>query len=130
MEDENKIQWLQENYPFFSSVRYGNKKEYKEYLGIIINSDTTITSMYNFEEINTAEARKHFIELGEQWWWESNRLIPINLFLRSQIEPFSECILNMNTKDCEVLWGPETSLSNIIQKRIKRRSVQLVRKID
>jgi len=28
------------------------------------------------------------------------------------------------------LWGPETSLSNIIQKRIKRRSVQLVRKID
>ena len=69
MEDENKIQWLQENYPFFSSVRYGNKKEYKEYLGIIINSDTTITSMYNFEEINTAEARKHFIELGEQWWW-------------------------------------------------------------
>ena len=130
MEDENKIQWLQENYPFFSSVRYGNKKEYKEYLGIIINSDTTITSMYNFEEINTAEARKHFIELGEQWWCESNRLIPINLFLRSQIEPFNSCILNMNTKDCEVLWGPETSLTNIIQKRIKRRSVQLVRKID
>ena len=78
----------------------------------------------------SAEARKHFIELGEQWWWESNRLIPINLFLRSQIEPFNSCILNMNTKDCEVLWGPETSLTNIIQKIIKRRSVQLVRKID
>ena len=39
-------------------------------------------------------------------------------------------ILNMNSKDTEVLWGPETSLSNIIKKRIKRRSVQLVRKID
>ena len=86
--------------------------------------------MYDFEQIDNAEARKHFIELGEQWWWESNRLIPINLFLRSQIEPFNKVILNMNTKDTEVLWGPETSLSNIIQKRIKRRSVQLVRKID
>ena len=110
--------------------KYGNKKEYTEYLGIIINSDATITSMYNFELLETAEARKHFIELGEQWWWESNRLIPINLFLRSQIEPFVDCIVNMNTKDTEVLWGPETSLTNIIQKRIKRRSVQLVRKID
>ena len=130
MIDEDKIQWLQDNYTFFSCVKYGNKKEYKEYLGIIINSDSTITSMYDFEQIDNAEARKHFIELGEQWWWESNRLIPINLFLRSQIEPFNKVILNMNTKDTEVLWGPETSLSNIIQKRIKRRSVQLVRKID
>ena len=130
MIDENKIQWLQDNYPFFSCVKYGNKKEYTEYLGIIINSDTTITSMYNYEIIDSQEARKHFIELGEQWWWESNRLIPINLFLRSQIEPFRGCILNMNSKDCEVLWGPETSLTNIIQKRIKRRSIQLVRKID
>ena len=130
MIDEDKIQWLQDNYPFFSCVKYGNKKEHTEYFGIIINSDTTITSMYDFEQIKTAEARKHFIELGEQWWWESNRLIPINLFLKSQIEPFRDYILNMNSKDCEILWGPETSLSNIIQKRIKRRSVQLVRKID
>jgi hypothetical protein len=130
MIDDNKIQWLQENYPFFSSVRYGNKKEYKEYLGIIINSDAVITSMYDFEAIKSPEARKKFIELGEQWWWESNRLIPINLFLGSQISNYKNCILNMNSKDVDVLWGPETSLANIIQKRIKRRSVQLVRKID
>ena len=116
MIDEDKIQWFQDNYPFFSCVKYGNKKEHTEYLGIIINSDTTITSMYNFETIDTPEARKHFIELGEQWWWESNRLIPINLFLRSQIEPFNKCIVNMNTKDTEVLWGPRNKFNEYYSK--------------
>jgi len=129
MIDDDKSQWIQENYPFFSCIRYG-KKEYKDYLGILINTDNVITSMYNFEAIPNADLRKQFIELGEQWWWESNRLIPINLFLGSQISVYRNWIVNMNSKDCEILWGPETSLTNIIQKRIKRRSVQLVRKID
>jgi hypothetical protein len=110
-------------------VRYG-KKEFDDYLGIVINTDNVITSIYNFEAIPTPELRKAFIELGEQWWWESNRLIPINLFLGSQISLYKNWIVNMNSKDVEILWGPETSLNNIIQKRIKRRSVQLVRKID
>ena len=127
--DNEKVEWIQENYPFFSCVRYG-KKEYKEYLGIVINTDSVITSMYDWESIPTPELRKQFIELGEQWWWESNRLIPINLFLGSQISEYRNWILNMNSKDVSIILGPETSLNNIIQKRIKRRSVQLVRKID
>ena len=129
MIDDDKSQWIQENYPFFSCIRYG-KKEYKDYLGILINTDNVITSMYNFEAIPNADLRKQFIELGEQWWWESNRLIPINLFLGSQISVYKNWIVNMNSKDVNIMWGPETSLNNIIQKRIKRRSVQLVRKID
>lgn len=129
MIDDDKSQWIQENYPFFSCIRYG-KKEYKDYLGILINTDNVITSMYNFEAIPNADLRKQFIELGEQWWWESNRLIPINLFLGSQISVYKNWIVNMNSKDVKIMWGPETSLNNIIQKRIKRRSVQLVRKID
>ena len=78
--DNEKQQWMQENYPFFS-YDTETKKEFTEHLGIIINSDQVITSMYNFEAIPTPELRKKFIELGEQWWWESNRLMPINLFL-------------------------------------------------
>lgn len=129
MINDEKQQWLRENYPFFSYVKYG-KKEYDEFFGVIINTDHIITSMYNFETIPTPELRKKFIQLSEQWWWESNRLIPINLFLGSQISEYRNWIINMNSKDVEVVWGPETSLSNIVQKRIKRRSIQLVRKID
>jgi hypothetical protein len=127
MFDEDKQKWIQENYPFFTYIKYG-KKEYEYYLGILINTDPTITSLYNFERITTADQRRMFIELGEQWWWESNRLIPINIFLGSQISIFKPFIINMNSKDVEIVWGPETSLTNIIQKRIKRRSIQLVRK--
>ena len=78
MFDEEKQQWIQEHYPFFTYIKYG-KKEYEYYLGILINTDPTITSLYNFEKITSADERKTFIELGEQWWWESNRLIPINI---------------------------------------------------
>lgn len=129
MIDQQKQDWIQENYPFFSYIRYG-KKEYTDYLGILINTDNVITSLYNFEDIPSAELRKHFIELGEQWWWESNRVIPINMFLGSQISLYRNWIVNMNSKDVQILWGPKTSLNNIVQKRIKRRSIQLVRKIN
>lgn len=129
MFDNEKKEWIQENYPYFSYIQYG-KKDYTYYLGILLNTDSTITSLYNFEKISTPDQRKSFIELGEQWWWESNRLIPINIFLGAQISSFKYSIVNMNTKDVEILWGPETSLTNIIQKRVKRRSIQLVRKLD
>ena len=58
------------------------KKEFTDYLGIVINTDTTITSMYNWEAMPTPELRKQFIELGEQWWWESNRLIAYQFIFR------------------------------------------------
>lgn len=129
MFEKDKKEWIQENYPYFSCIQHG-KKDGRCYIGILINTDPTITSLYNFEKISTPEDRRIFTELGEQWWWESNRLIPINIFLGSQIDSFKYTIVNMNTKEIDILWGPETSLSNIIQKRVKRRSIQLVRRLD
>lgn len=129
MIDEEKQKWLQENYPFLSYARYG-KKDFTYQLGIIINTDAVVSSMYNIELITSPSIRQQLIELGDQWWWESNRLIPINIFLGKQMGVFSQYITNMNSKDFKVMWGPETSLDNIVQKRIKRRSVQLVRKLD
>ena len=117
---------IQENFPFLSVVTYGGN----EYIGIIINQDVTVTSMYIYTDIKSELEQRAFLELGEAWWWESNRLIPINLFLGSQISVYKNWIVNINSKDVQIMWGPETSLNNIIQKRIKRRSVQLVRKID
>ena len=110
--DDKKIEWIQENYPFFSFVRYG-KKEFTDYLGIVINTDTTITSMYNWEAMPTPELRKQFIELGEQWWWESNRMIPINLFLKKDFAQFAGILITFNIRDTEVVRGPSVSLSLI-----------------
>ena len=115
---------LQNNFPFISVFTHADK----EYVGIIINQDANVTSFYDYETLRTEEDRKKFLELGEAWWWESNRQIPINIFLRNEIVIFEYAIRNFTTKDVKVTLGPVTSLNNIIIKRIKRKSITLVRK--
>ena len=115
---------LQQNFPFISVLTHADK----EYVGIIINQDSNVTSFYDYGTLRTEEERKKFLELGEAWWWESNRQIPINIFLRNEIVMFEYAIRNFTTKDVKVTLGPVTSLNNIIIKRIKRKSITLVRK--
>jgi hypothetical protein len=115
---------LQENFPFISVINHVDK----EYVGIIINQDSQITSLYDYSSIKTEEEKAKFLELGEAWWWESNRQIPINIFLSKEISDFRYAIKNFNTKDVKLILGPCTSLNDIITKRVKRKSITLVRK--
>jgi len=116
---------LQQNFPFISVITHVEH----EYVGIIINQDAQVTSLYDYSAIKTEEEKARFIELGEVWWWESNRQIPINIFLNKEIAVFRYVIRNFSTKDVKVVLGPCTSLNDIIVKRIKRRSITLVRKV-
>lgn len=115
---------FQENFPFISVLTHADK----EFVGIIINQDSNVTSFYDYELCNGDEEKSKMLELGEAWWWESNRQVPINIFLRNEIKVFDYTIRNFTTKDVKVLHGPVTSLNNIIIKRIKRKSITLVRK--
>jgi hypothetical protein len=115
---------IRENFPFISVVHYGGL----EYVGIIINQDQYVTSLYNYESLKNEEDRKIFLELGEAWWWESNRTIPINIFLKVEMEPYKYSVMTMNTKDVTVVFGPTINLHNISIKRVKRKVIQLVRK--
>lgn len=117
---------LQQNFPFISVVNHVDK----EYVGIVINQDAVVTSMYDYNALRTEEEKERFLELGEAWWWESNRQIPINIFLSSEIQEFKYSIKNFTTKDTKILLGPCTSLNDIIVKRVKRKSITLVRKIN
>lgn len=116
---------LQENFPFISVINHVNQ----EYVCIIINQDAQITSIYDYSAIRTESEKQRFLELGEAWWWESNRQIPINIFLAREIIDFRYVIKNFSTKDVKLLHGPCTSLNDIIVKRIKRKSITLVRKV-
>jgi hypothetical protein len=116
---------LQENFPFISVINHVSQ----EYVGIIINQDAAVTSLYDYVAIRTEEERTRFLELGEAWWWESNRQIPINIFLAREIIDFRYVIKNFSTKDVKLLHGPCTSLNDIIVKRIKRKSITLIRKV-
>ena len=115
---------IEENYPFISVVTYGGQ----EYVGIIVNQDQYVTSMLVYNQIRSIEEKKRFLELGLIWWNESNRMIPISIFLRREIEPLKYCSIAMNSKDVKVILGPTVNLNNLSFKRVKRKNVQLVRK--
>lgn len=116
---------IEQKLPFISVLNYGEL----EYIGIIINQDQYVTSFYDLNAIHTPEEREVFLEIGETWWWESNRQFPINIFCRDQIQPFAYAIKTFNSKDARVVLGPVVNLMNLTMKRVKRKSVQLVRKV-
>jgi len=120
----NLTEKIQYQFPFITVVVYGNQ----EYVGIVINQDNNVMSFYDYNILKSEEHKRIFLELGEVWWWESNRLIPINIFLRKEMDPFIYSIKNFSSKDVTVLMGPVVNLHNIMLKRVKRRSVQLIRK--
>ena len=124
MEDHYKQ--LLAQYPFISYITYGSN----DYIGIIQNFDEVITTLYDFGQLKDAEVKKVFLALGETWWWESNRLMPINVFLKNDWGIFKTCLRTMNSKDVEIKMGPYVSLKEMASKRSKRKSITLIRKVS
>jgi hypothetical protein len=83
---------LAEKYPFITLCVYASS----EYVGIIQNQDDAITTIYDFGSIQDLESKKRFLELANIWWWESNRSIPINIFLKSEWDPFKEYLKTLS----------------------------------
>jgi hypothetical protein len=120
------LEEIKEKFPFLSGLRV----QTHEYIGIIQNSDDKIISFYDYESIRSPEEKVIFLEHGETWWWESNRLLPINIFLQGQMQQFRYCMRTVVNKDVEIMFGSITSLNNIMKKRIKKRQIQLIRRAD
>jgi hypothetical protein len=116
---------FQDNYPFLSCIKSNDR----EYIGVIINFDHNIASIYDISMISDDEERQLFLEMGELWWWESNRKIPINIFLKKEMQIFRPYVKTFNSKDVDLLFGPTVNLSEIAEKRVKRKSIQLVRTV-
>ena len=105
----NIFEKLTEKYPFITLCIYANT----EYVGIVQNRDDAVTTIYDFGAIQSQEDKVLFLELASQWWWESNRSIPINIFLRQDWEKFKVVLRTFSNKDLEIIHGPVCSLSLI-----------------
>jgi len=116
---------LSEKYPFITLCVYSSQ----EYVGIIQNRDDAITTIYDFGSIANLTEKQLFLELANIWWWESNRSIPINIFLKQEWEPFRIYIRTFANKDLEILHGPVCSLAELARKKSKRKSITLVRRM-
>ena len=117
---------IKESFPFISVLNYGDE----EYVGIIINQDSHVISFYDLSALKSDAERSALLQLGEVWWWESNRQLPINIFLRREIEVFKYCIKTFSSKDVVVVLGHVVSLNKLTIARIKRKSVRLVRRVS
>jgi hypothetical protein len=122
----NIFEKLTEKYPFITLCLYANA----EYIGVVQNRDDVVTTIYDFGSLLTQEDKIEFLELASTWWWESNRSIPINIFLRADWNKFRITLRTFVNKDLEILHGPVCSLMDIARKKTKRKSITLVRRID
>lgn len=116
---------LTENHPFITVVSYAGQ----DYVGIVQNRDEVVTTIYDYGSILDLQIKEKFLELGDIWWWESNRLIPINLFLKDEWAQFKPYIRTFNNKSLVVLHGPVCSMSELTKRRSKRRSITLVKRM-
>lgn len=122
----NVFEKLTEKYPFISLCMYANS----EYVGVIQNKDDVVTTIYDFGAVADQSDKMIYLELASIWWWESNRSIPINIFLRKDWEPFRYTLRTFVNKDLEIMHGPACSLLDIARKKSKRKSIMLVRRLD
>jgi len=117
---------LSDTHPFITVCHYANQ----DYVGIVQNRDDSVTTMYDYGAIVNQEVKNKFLELGEVWWWESNRLIPINLFLKDDWAIFRPYLRTFTNKSLVVLHGPVCCMNDIYKRRSKRRSITLVKRLN
>ncbi len=115
---------LRDKFPFLSLIRKGDL----EFVGIIQNEDSHVISFYDYGRLYSPRDKMRFLKHGETWWHESNRKIPINIFLKGDFRYFRTTLVTLNSKDIQIVHGPTVRLSEISKKRVKRRTIQLVRK--
>ena len=117
---------IRSKYPFLTLIKVAKE----EYLGIVQNCDQRVISLYSYASL-PEQLKSVFLDHGRAWWWESNRKLPINIFIGQDFEIFRRYLLSFSVKETEIIFGPTVQLSDLTQsKRIRRKTVQLVRRVN
>jgi hypothetical protein len=117
---------LTKNHPFITICSYAGQ----DYVGIVQNRDEIVTTIYDYGAIVDNILREKFLELGDTWWWESNRLVPINMFLKEEWIMFKPYLRTFNNKSLTVVHGPICSILELAKRKSKRKSITLVKRMS
>jgi hypothetical protein len=117
---------LTQNHPFITVCSYAGQ----DYVGIVQNRDDIVTTIYDYGSIIDQVLRDRFLELGDVWWWESNRLVPINMFLKDDWSMFRPYLRTFNNKSLTVVHGPICSMLELAKRKSKRKSITLVKRLS
>lgn len=123
--NEEFFQRLSDNHPFITVCSYNSQ----DYVGIIQNKDDTVTTLYDYGAITNPNLKAKFLELGDIWWWESNRCVPINIFLKEDWSIFKPYLKTFNNKGLTIIHGPVVSLNEFLKRKSKRRGITLVKRL-
>ena len=93
---------LRDKFPFLSLIRKGDL----EYVGIVQNEDANVISFYDYGRLMMPQDKMRFLKCGETWWHESNRKLPINIFLKGDFRYFRTTLITLNVKDCLLYTSP------------------------
>lgn len=93
-------------------------------IGLIKISNSQYVSLYVLNGLSMLE-RNRIIDIGDRWWWNSNRQIPASIFLFSELEQYEYTVKRFFASDFEWISGPMISLGDLPTKRIKRSTTIL-----
>ena len=67
----------------------------------ISNNNLFYDVAHNYEGIKDLQDRMQFLELGEEWWWGTNRMIPINIIFKNTAHLMkSSSLMNAQREIC------------------------------
>jgi hypothetical protein len=121
MSDTKQV--LQEKFPFLTVISHLDR----EYIGIVQHADNAFVHLYVMDNTFNDPMKREFLDCGEIWWWESNRQIPINMFIKDRFAKFKSCLRIFSMKETVILQGPVLNLKDLMNKRVTRRTIQLVK---
>jgi len=122
-EQEDALCQMRKDYPFLTYLEYCDVSV----IGIVQNVTTQFIMIFNYEEIKGEEQKKKFLELGENWWYESNTKVPIDVFLGDKFEEFRRVLRGYSRREVKQVVGPMINLSEMYNRRIKKRRVEFMR---
>lgn len=103
---------IKESFPFISVIEDSNEKEY---IGIILSHNKNTISFIDLNKIKSKEKLLALIELCKNWWWYSNRIIPLNLYYYDQSAPFMQYLSHLPSRTSEVIIGNIFTLEKVVE---------------
>lgn len=97
-----------------------------ERLGIVQNETPKVMMFYDFDRIAEESLKREFLVYADQWWWESNQMIPINFFIGVPFDKYQHFLAGHPKKSIKEVHGPRLCLADHYIKRIKKRRVEVL----
>ena len=94
--------------------------------GVVQNVTPKVVMFYDLGEIKTQAEREEFLQLADEWWWESNHSIPVDSFLGERFEHFRPALKGYPRRSIDEIIGPTFSLQDLYLKRVKKKRIEIV----